>query len=112
MSQLNENPKYGVPQVCGVRIARPKTSKGSSPTLDTVHRIELVLRDAAARGEGPLSYNEVERRLPVKKARREATKAAIAELERFHLVAQGSKGVMWVFTESDEAWNAPTEPLA
>ena len=101
----------GYPKYVGVQIERPRPSKGSSPTLRTLHKIELVLREAAERGEGPLSYAEIERRLPVKKARREATKAAIAELKRFHLVAEGSKGVMWVFADSDSAWDAPTEPL-
>lgn len=92
-------------------IAKPKPIKGHSPTLATVHRIELVLRKAAEKGEGPLSYAEIERRLPAKKTRRESTKAAVAELKRFHLVAEGKKGVMWVLAESDEAWNKPTVPL-
>lgn len=92
-------------------IAKPRPTKGPSPTLDTIHRIELVLRKAAEKGEGPLSYAEIERRLPVKKARRETTKTAVAELKRLGLVATGSKGVMWVVVESDELWNRPTVPL-
>lgn len=93
-------------------VAEPRPAKGPSPTLTTMHRIERVLRDAARRGEPPLSYAEIERRLPAKKVRRETLKAAVRELGRFHLVAEGSKGVMWVQTTSDTVWRRPREPLA
>ena len=93
-------------------IAKPRRTPGPSPTLETLHRIENVLREAARAGEGPLSYAEIERRLPVKKIRRQSVKSAIDELRRFHLVAQGHKGVMWVMAESDAVWNRRREPLA
>ncbi|MGQ0536322.1 MAG: hypothetical protein ACT4PT_09640 [Methanobacteriota archaeon] len=93
-------------------VQEPRSLKGPSPTLATVHRIEKVLRQAARRGEGPLSYAEIERRLPVKKIRRETLKAALRELARFHLVAQASKGVMWVQATSDAVWDRPRKPLA
>lgn len=95
-----------------VLIQKPPVIEGPSPRLDTLHRIESILREAARRGEGPLSYAEIERRLPVKKIRRATLKAVLAELRRFHLVAEGSKGVLWVFAEDDEVWNRPREPLA
>lgn len=94
-----------------VLVQEPRRANGPSPTLATVHRIESVLRKAARRGEGPLSYAEIERRLPVKKIRRDTLKAALHELARFHLVAQGSKGVMWVQATSDAVWNRPRESL-
>jgi hypothetical protein len=91
-------------------LERPKPSKGPSPTLTTVHRIENILRDAAAKGEAPLSYAEIARRLPAAKTRPDTVKAAVRELQRFGLVAEGSKGVMWVLA-SDELWNRPSVPL-
>ena len=75
--------------------------------MATMHRIELILRKAAQRGEPPLAYAEIERRLPVKKARRDTTKAVIAEFKRLSFVAEGAKGVMWVLTTSDEVWGKP-----
>lgn len=93
-------------------IEEPSSTDGHSPTLQTVHRIERVLREAAREGEGPLSYAEIERRLPVKSIRRSTLKTAIHELKRFHLVTEGSKGVMWVATESDDVWDRDREPLA
>lgn len=93
-------------------IREPPSIRGPSPTLTTVHRVERILRAAARRGEPPLSIAEIARRLPPKKVRRETVKAAIGELARFHLVAVGSKGAMWVLTESDAVWSRAAEPLA
>lgn len=104
--------KYGVPQSCGMLIRPPTPARGPSPTLTTLHRIERVLRSAAAHGESPLSYAEIGRRLPARKVRRETIKAAVAELRRFHLVAEGKKGVLWVLAEDDAVWDRPSEPLA
>ena len=95
-----------------VLIQEPETNLVHSPTLETLHRVERVLRDAVAKGEGPLSYAEIARRLPVKKIRRETVKACVAELARFHTVAEGKTGVMWVLTSSDDVWRKPRVPLA
>ncbi|MBI2077412.1 MAG: hypothetical protein HYT80_03440 [Euryarchaeota archaeon] len=92
-------------------IHEPQTDLAHSPTLFTLHRVERVLRDAAARGEPPLSHAEIARRLPVKKIRRETVKACVAELARFHMVAEGKAGVMWVFTSSDDVWRRRRVPL-
>lgn len=93
-------------------VEEPTDHPGPSPTLETLHRVERVLRQAAQAGDGPLSYAEIERRLPVKRIRRSTLKAALAELPRFHLVAEGSKGVMWVATETDAVWDRPRDRLA
>lgn len=93
-----------------MQLQRPKPTAGPSPTLTTVHRIENILRDAAAEGEPPLSYAEIARRLPAAKTRPETVKTAVAELKRFGLVAEGSKGVMWVLV-SAEIYNRPRVPL-
>jgi hypothetical protein len=94
-----------------MQLARPRPTQGPSPTLTTVHRIENILRDAAEEGEPPLSYAEIARRLPAAKTRPETVKASVAELRRFGLVAEGSKGVMWVLAP-DALWNKPSVPLA
>lgn len=92
-------------------LDKPKISKVPGPTLATVHRVELILRKAAEKGEPPLSLAEIERRLPAKKTRRETTKAAVAELSRLSLVARGPKGVMWVVATSDAIWSKAREPI-
>lgn len=94
-----------------VFVEPPSDLPGPSPTLETVHRIERVLREAADAGEGPLSYAEIERRLPVKRIRRSTLKAVLAELHRFHLISEDDQGVMWVFVEDDEVWDRPRVPL-
>ncbi len=94
-----------------VQIQEPAGDLAHSPTLDTLHRVERVLRLAAANGEPPLSLAEIARRLPVKKIRRETVKACVAELARFHTVAEGKAGVMWVLTTDDEVWAKPRVAL-
>lgn len=94
-----------------VLIQEPQTNLLHSPTLDTLHRVERVLREAAVKGDGPLSHAEIARRLPVKKIRRETVRACVAELARFHTVAEGKAGVMWVLTSSDEVWTKPRVAL-
>lgn len=100
------HPKYVVMQ-----IAAPASDAAHSPTLTTLHRVEEVLRKAAAAREPPLRYAEIARRLPVKKIRPQTVKACVAELQRFHLVAEGSKGVMWVMTSSDAVMDRARVPL-
>ncbi len=94
-----------------MQIAAPPDYDGPTPNLETLHRVERVLRAAATSGEPPLSLAEIERRLPVKKIRRSTVKACVKELARFHLVAHGSKGVMWVLAGSDDVWGRPRERL-
>lgn len=102
----------GAHKYVDVQIASPTVYDGPTPNLATLHRVERVLRDAAEAAEPPLSFAEIERRLPVKKIRRSTIKACIQELARFHLVVQGTEGVMWVLTRSDKVWKRPREPLA
>jgi hypothetical protein len=68
----------------------------ANPTLETVHAVERVLRDAYEGREAPLSYAEIERRLPAKRVRFESIQTAVMELARHRLVAVGSDGVSWI----------------
>ena len=68
----------------------------ANPTLETVHAVELVLRAAHEAREPPLSYAEIERRMPAKRVRFEAIQTAVLELARHRLVAVGRDGVAWI----------------
>jgi hypothetical protein len=68
----------------------------ANPTLETVHAVERVLRAAYEAKEGPLSYAEIERRLPAKRVRFESIQTAVMELARHRLVAVGSDGIVWI----------------
>lgn len=94
-----------------MQIAAPPPRGSAGPTLATLHEIEAILRDAADRGEGPLRLAEIERRMAAKRVRHATIRAVVDELRRYHLVTEGSGGVMWVFTSADEVWDAPRESL-
>jgi hypothetical protein len=81
-------------------LARPPRLVGRGPTLATLHEIEGILRDA----EGPLSLNEIKRRMAAKAVRHQVVRAAVDEFVRLGLAAEGSKGVLWTLNTSDEAW--------
>jgi len=52
--------------------APPKSLK-ANPTLKTLHEVERILRQAASKREGPLSYAEIARRMPAKAVRWQET---------------------------------------
>lgn len=93
-------------------IPLPPRHVAPVPRLDTLHEIEAILRAARSRGEGPLSFAEIKRRMSARSVRHATVRAVIEELKRFHLVAEGSKGVMWVLHEDPNFWNRPVRPLA
>ncbi|HLF16601.1 MAG TPA: hypothetical protein VI796_04120 [Candidatus Thermoplasmatota archaeon] len=77
-------------------IEKPPLQMKANPTLETVHAVEKILRDAHGKREPALSYAEIERRMPAKRVRFEAIQASVMELARHRLVTVGSDGVMWV----------------
>ncbi len=81
-------------------IPMPPEIKGRGPTLATSHEVERILREA----EGPLSLNEIKRRMSAKAVRHATLHQVINEFIRLGLVAEGSKGVLWTLTLSSEAW--------
>lgn len=68
----------------------------ANPTLATVHAVERILRDAHAAREPPLSYAEIERRMPAKRVRFEVLQASVLELARCKWVSVGSDGIIWI----------------
>ncbi|KXB04241.1 hypothetical protein AKJ47_00075 [candidate division MSBL1 archaeon SCGC-AAA261G05] len=78
----------------------PPKTEGRGPTLSTIHEVEQILRDA----EGPLSLNEIKRRMSAKAVRHRTVRQVIDEFKRLGFVAEGSKGVIWTLNLSPELW--------
>ena len=86
-------------------IQPPGAIRGPAPRLDTVHRVEAILRAAAARDEGPLPLAEIKRRLPSKSVRHSTVRTCVDELARLGLVtADPAAGVMWTLHEDPAFW--------
>lgn len=86
-------------------IAPPRSNDGPSPTLDTLHEVEHILRAAQAQDEGPLSLAEIERRMDAKSVRHATLRGCIDELKRFQLVTEDpQEGVMWTLHEDPSFW--------
>lgn len=73
-------------------IPLPPRVEGRGPTLATINEVERILRHV----EGPVSLNEIKRRMHAKAVQHHAVRLAVDHLERLGLVVTGSKGVMWV----------------
>src|SRR5256885_16643944 len=82
----------------GSRESAP-TRKG--PTLQTLVMVETVLR----RQSKPVSLNRIKELLP-RKVMLPILRMAIEQYKRLGCVAEGSKGVMWVFKENSDTWKA------
>jgi hypothetical protein len=89
----------------------PAIDARPSPRLSTVHAIARIIRDAADKDESPLSLAEIGRRLPAKRVRHETVRASVEELKLLGFVTEGSKGVLWTLTSSDQVWRRPRVPL-
>ena len=83
-----------------VTLPLPPKIDGRGPTLSTIYEIECILREA----EGPMSLNEVKRRMSAKAVRHQAVRQVINEFRRLGFVAEGSKGVVWTLNLSPELW--------
>jgi len=81
-------------------IPPPPKVKGRGPTLSTMHEIENILRKA----EGPISLNELKRRMRAKAVRHQTVRQVINEFRRLGLVAEGSKGIIWTLNLSHGLW--------
>lgn len=94
------------PMAAAITLPKPRPIKGPAPRLDTVHRVEMVLRRAYERDDGPLSLAELKRRLGVKSVRHSTIRACIDELVRLGLVTHDPKhGVMWTLCEDPKLWD-------
>ena len=76
-------------------MARAKARKPAKrgATLSTLHEIEHILRDAL----GPISLNEIKRRMKAKAVRHETVRMVVDEFIRLGFVMRGRAGVVWVF---------------
>ncbi len=83
-----------------VVLPPPPKLEGRGPTLATLHEIERILREA----DGPLSLNEVKRRMAARAVRHAMVRQAVDEFKRLGFVVEGSKGVLWVLNLSPKIW--------
>jgi hypothetical protein len=88
-------------------LPEPPKLEGRGPTLSTLHAIERVLRDAA----GPLSLNEIKRRLSAKTARHSMVRQAVDEFKRLGFAIEGAKGVVWVLNLAPKIWSGTWREL-
>ena len=88
-------------------LPMPPKLEGRGPTLSTIHAIERILRDA----EGPLSLNEIKRRMSAKAARHSMVRQAVDEFKRLGFVVEGAKGVVWVLNLSPKMWSGKWREL-
>jgi len=94
-------------------IAPPPPIDGPAPRLDTIDRVESILRAAHAVDEGPLSLAEIKRRMGVKSIRHNTIKTAVAHLSRFGVVTVDAKnGVMWTLHDDPAFWRKRVTKLA
>lgn len=82
-------------------IADPSDIEGRGPTLSTLHEVERILRAA----DGPLSLNEIKRRMSAKSVPHKTVRTVVDEFKRLGLAAEGSKGVLWTLKTDDDAWS-------
>jgi len=84
-----------------VDIPLPPKIEGRGPTLATMHEIERILREA----DGPISLNEIKRRMSAKAVRHQTVRQVANEFRRLGFIAEGSKGVVWVLNASPKLWS-------
>ena len=88
-------------------LPKPPRLEGRGPTLSTLHEIERILRGA----DGPLSLNEIKRRMSARAVRHSMVRQAVDEFRRLGFVVEGSKGVIWVLNLSPEIWEGEWRDL-
>ncbi len=80
----------------------PQKLRGRGPTLSTLHEIETILRAS----NGPLSLNEIKRRMRAKAVRHQAVRQAVDEFIRFGFVVETTRGVVWAHEASPMPFDA------
>lgn len=87
-------------------LAAPPPIVGPAPRLDTLDKVEVILRAASAADDGPLSFAEIKRRMGAKSIRHSTIRTCVAHLERFGLVTVDPvAGVMWTLHEDAAFWS-------
>ena len=82
-------------------LPMPPRLEARGPTLATMHEIERILRTA----DGPLSLNEIKRRMSAKVVRHGTVRLAVDEFRRLGFVVEGSRGVVWALNSSPKLWS-------
>ncbi|HEV8360558.1 MAG TPA: hypothetical protein VGR28_08905 [Candidatus Thermoplasmatota archaeon] len=84
--------------------APPTTLKGPVPRLTTLWVVENIIHEAWARDDGPLSFEEIKRRMGSRGIRHSTVRTCVDELVRVGKVAVTPSGVMW--TLATPQWGA------
>lgn len=86
---------------------------GPVPNLRAYWRVEAIVREANARGEDPIPFEEIKRRMGAKSVRHSTVRACVAEMERQGNAVVVREGVLWcpmsveaVLYESKRKWVA------
>lgn len=84
--------------------APPEAVRGPVPRLTTLWTVETVLHEAWARDDGPLSFEEIKRRMGSKGIRHSTVRTCVQELARLGKATVTPSGVMW--TLAGPEWEA------
>jgi hypothetical protein len=84
--------------------APPAAVKGPVPRLTTLWAVETILHEAWTRDDGPLSFEEIKRRMGSKGIRHSTVRTCVDELVRLGKVTVTPSGAMW--TLAAPAWEA------
>ena len=83
------------------------------PNLKAYWKVEAIVREAHAREEDPITFEEIKRRMGAKSMRHSTVRACVAEMERQGNVVVAPSGVLWcpmsaalVLHESKRKWVA------
>ena len=79
----------------------PDDVRGPIPRLDTLWKVERIIRDANDEGEGPLTLREIARRLEEKGVGPATVRVCVDELARRGLVTATARGVAWTYVSPE-----------
>lgn len=78
-----------------VSALRKITRGGPVPNMKAYWKVEAIVREANARGEDPISFEEIKRRMGAKSVRHSTVRTCVAELERQGNAVVTDGGVLW-----------------
>ncbi|MHB8604472.1 MAG: hypothetical protein ACYDCK_04385 [Thermoplasmatota archaeon] len=93
---MTESKHHVVPPPPTTAAALRRVARGGPvPNLKAYWRVEAIVREANARGEDPISFEEIKRRMDAKSVRHSTVRACVAEMERQGNVVVAPDGVLW-----------------
>lgn len=87
----------------------PRRVEGHAPTLRTVYEVERILRKAQS--EGPISLEEIKRRMSAKRVRHETVRHAVEHYKRLGLAVEGGTGILWTYHPDEAFWRERVSEL-